>query len=94
MTVLHDTFAGMEQATLTERGQISIPAELRRLMHLQPGARLAFAQVSDNEFRVYRQDATAQGPRAALGWARRLRPGQGRTTAEWMRELREGERTR
>jgi AbrB family looped-hinge helix DNA binding protein len=82
----------MNQSTLTERGQISIPSALRKAMNLRPGQRLSFAAVSDNEFRVLRQSDAPPGPLAMLGYARKLRAGPARRTSDWMRELREGEK--
>lgn len=82
----------MNEATLTERGQISVPAELRKAMNLKPGQRLKFAAVSDHEFRVFTENETPAGPMAMLGYARKLRAGPARRTSEWMKELREGER--
>lgn len=84
----------MKEATLTERGQISVPAALRKAMKLRPGQRLKFAPVSDHEFRVFTANEDPPGPRAVLGYARKLRPGPARTTREWMRELRAGEKGR
>jgi len=82
----------MESSTLTDRGQVSVPAALRRAMKLKPGQRLRFEAISPQEFRVFVANDEPGGAMAALGYARRLRPGQGRRTSEWMRELREGER--
>jgi bifunctional DNA-binding transcriptional regulator/antitoxin component of YhaV-PrlF toxin-antitoxin module len=82
----------MDQATLTERGQISVPASLRKAMKLRPGQRLSFVPISDHEFRVLAEDPTPLGPMAMLGYARRLREGPARRTRDWMKELREGER--
>lgn len=80
----------MNESTLTERGQISLPAALRKALHLQPGQRLRFEAVSDHEFRVFAPQKRAPGPLAALGYARKIRPAA-RTTKDWMKELREGE---
>ena len=82
----------MDEATLTERGQISLPASLRKAMNLRPGQRLKFAPISDHEFRVLTQDEAPAGPMAMLGYARKLRKGPARRTKDWMRELREGEK--
>jgi AbrB family looped-hinge helix DNA binding protein len=81
----------MSESTLTERGQISIPSSLRKAMNLRPGQRLKFTPVSDHEFRVIAQNVAPAGPKAMLGYARRLRAGPARRTGDWMRELREGE---
>jgi len=81
----------MNESTLTERGQISIPSALRKAMKLRPGQRLKFTAVSDHEFRVFKENDAPPGPLAMLGYARRLRAAPGRRTSEWMHELREGE---
>lgn len=81
----------MDESTLTGRGQVSLPASLRRAMKLRPGQKLRFERVSDCEFRVFAAPAgEALGPLAVLGYARRLRATP-RRTAEWMEELRAGE---
>lgn len=82
----------MNEATLTERGQISVPASLRKALNLRPGQRLKFAPVSDHEFRVLTTNDDPPGPIAMLGYARKLRTGPARRTSDWMRELREGEK--
>jgi bifunctional DNA-binding transcriptional regulator/antitoxin component of YhaV-PrlF toxin-antitoxin module len=76
---------------LTERGQLSVPARLRRELHLAQGQRFLWEKVSEHELRLRLiQEPAAQGARQMLGFARRFRP-QTRTTADWMRELRAGE---
>ena len=92
MMKLHANVKGMNRATLTERGQISVPAALRKSMKLKPGQRLKFVPVSAHEFRVIAEVSVPPGPMAVLGYARKLRPGPARRTGDWMRELREGER--
>jgi bifunctional DNA-binding transcriptional regulator/antitoxin component of YhaV-PrlF toxin-antitoxin module len=82
----------MNESTLTERGQISVPAALRKAMRLRPGQRLQFAPISDHEFRVFTRNDAPAGPMAVLGYARRLGNAPARRTSEWMRELRDGER--
>lgn len=81
----------MDEATLTERGQISVPAALRKAMNLRPGQRLRFAPVSDHEFRVLTLNDAPPGPVAVLGYARKLKAGPARRTGDWMKELRAGE---
>lgn len=51
-------------------------------------ARQKLQELDDSE----RKRGAASGPRAATGWARRHRQGPDRQTADWMRQLREGER--
>ena len=82
------------KTTVTERGQVSIPADLRREMHLKPGQTLIWQRVSATECRVIvpPKPTTKPDPVAALGFAKRhgLKVLH-KTTAEFMRELREGE---
>jgi AbrB family looped-hinge helix DNA binding protein len=92
MIYLHDINQPMDESTLTERGQISVPASLRRSMKLRPGQRLKFVAISDREFRVVVEASNPAGPMAMLGYARKLREGPARRTSEWMRELREGDK--
>ena len=75
---------------VTERGQTSIPAEVRKEMGLHPGVRLVWERLSDDELRVSVVREHDADPVAMLGFARRFR--ETRTTSEWMQELREGER--
>ena len=82
----------MSECTLTERGQISVPAALRKAMKLRTGQRLEFERISDQEFRVHVKHTAPAGPMAMLGYARKIRPGAGRRTSDWMREMREGEK--
>jgi len=77
--------------TLTERGQISIPASLRRKMHLKAGQKLRWEPVSETEVRVVVEADVAVDPLGALGFAREVRVDMPRRTAEWIREIREGE---
>lgn len=76
---------------VTERGQTSIPAELRRDMGLAKGQRLLWERVDEHELRV-RVVGTERpaGASSVLGFARRFRAT--RSTQDWMDELREGER--
>lgn len=82
----------MENSTLTERGQISVPASLRKAMKLQPGQRLRWQRISDREMRVSVETPPMHGPLGVLGYAQKLRHGPARRTASWMRELRAGEK--
>ncbi len=84
----------MSESTLTERGQISVPAALRKAMKLRPGQRLRWERISDREFRVVVEADVPPGPMAMLGYARKLRSSPVRRTADWMRELRDGETSR
>jgi len=40
----------MPTATVTSKGQITIPAQVRRALGLKPGARIDFYETSDGEY--------------------------------------------
>lgn len=76
---------------VTERGQVSIPAPLRRELGLAKGKRLLWEVVGPRQLRItLLEDGRPAGAEAMRGFARRFRP-EPRATAEWMGELREGE---
>lgn len=81
----------MNESTLTERGQVSVPAELRKSMRLHTGQRFKWQCISHREMRVVVEEEKPPGPLNVLGYARKLRPETLRTTEQWMRELRDGE---
>lgn len=76
---------------LTERGQVSFPASLRRQMQLKPGQRLRWEAVSASEARVFVEPDEKPDPEKAIGFGARLLGGPKRRTADWLRELRAGE---
>lgn len=53
----------MDTSTLTTKGQVTIPAEVRRRMGLRPGDRVAFV-LRDGEVRLVRQETRIE---AAFG---------------------------
>ncbi|MCX7005931.1 MAG: AbrB/MazE/SpoVT family DNA-binding domain-containing protein [Kiritimatiellaeota bacterium] len=76
---------------LTERGQVSVPAEIRRGLGLAPGTRLCWEMTQDQRCTVFAQKpAPRKGAQAMLGFARTFRAP--RRTEDWMRELRAGEK--
>jgi len=79
--------------TLTERGQVSVPAALRRKLRLHAGQELIWTEVSSRECRVVvRPLATRKpDPLAALGFGPRALHRAPRSTAAWMKALRRGE---
>lgn len=77
----------MNTSTLTERGQISVPAKLRKSLGLRPGQRFSWERISDRELRVTVEAENPPGPLAALGFAKNF-PRAPRSTASWMAELR------
>lgn len=80
------------QTAITESGEVSIPAQLRRDMHLTPGRIVVWEKFSAGEIRllVRPMEQPKADPVAAIGFAKR----QGLpacTTADWMAILRGGE---
>lgn len=93
MILLHDKLPYMPKltTTLTERGQVSMPAVLRRRLHLHTGQQLVWEMISDHECRILVvDDSKPIGAKNMLGFARRFRK-KARSTKDWMKELREGE---
>jgi bifunctional DNA-binding transcriptional regulator/antitoxin component of YhaV-PrlF toxin-antitoxin module len=80
------------KTTITERGQISIPARLRREMHLAPGQTLIWQQISPTECRVTVPPKTKvkPDPIGALGFAKEHGL-ETMPTEVWMKMLRAGE---
>lgn len=79
--------------TLTERGQVSVPAAIRKEMGLHPGQRLRWEQISKGECRVtIIEEGKRKGPLAMLGFATQIKGRKQKRTADWMRELREGDK--
>jgi AbrB family looped-hinge helix DNA binding protein len=78
--------------TLTERGRVSIPASLRKQLHLKPGQPLMWKKVSDDECRlcIVRQHK-GRGVASMRGFMKRFQKDSAlpQTTANWMKLLRE-----
>jgi len=75
---------------VTERGQVSIPAMVRKHLNLTSGQRVTWEPVSNHECRL--RVATANpvpGATAMLGYAAKFR--RVRRTSEWMDDIRQGE---
>lgn len=78
---------------VTERGQISIPASIRKELNLKPGQALIWEKLSDRECLVrIPQKKKPLGAKAMLGFAARFRGEKGMPTDKWMAILREGEK--
>ena len=77
---------------VTERGQVSIPASIRESMRMMPGTALLWNRGQDGYTCIITivRKPQRKGAKAMLGYASTFR--KPRTTAEWMDELREGER--
>jgi AbrB family looped-hinge helix DNA binding protein len=80
------------KTTITERGQVSIPAELRRDMHLTPGQTVIWEKVSATECRLIVEPRAViiPDPFGALNFAKEHGLPQ-RRSDEVVAELREGE---
>ena len=80
------------KATIAERGQVSIPAQIRREMRLEPGQVVIFERISATECRliVEPRPVIKPDPLAAIGFAKRHGL-SAKTTKEWMGLLRDGE---
>jgi len=77
-------------SVVTERGQVSIPAYLRKELGLEKGRRLLWEKAGEHEIRlVVLPEAEPRGAMAMRGFARRFRPT--RRSQDWMKELRDGE---
>ncbi len=75
---------------ITERGQVSIPADVRKKLNLSSGHRVRWEVLSDHECKlVVVAEPPVAGAEAMLGYASRFR--KPRATRDWMAELREGE---
>ena len=76
--------------TITERGQISIPADFRAELDLRPGQKLLWSTTADRALRLtVCEPPKRKGAMAMLGYAKTFR--ETMSTAEWMKLLREGE---
>lgn len=77
---------------VTERGQVSIPAEIRKQMKLLSGQRIVWELTSPTECKITLPPAKRpHGAVAMLGFASTFR--RARRTKDWMAELREGEKS-
>jgi AbrB family looped-hinge helix DNA binding protein len=82
-----------QTTVVTERGQVSIPAAIRKELGLKPGQPLVWEKLSNRECLVkIPQKKKPVGAIAMIGFAARFRGEKGRRTADVMAELREGER--
>jgi AbrB family looped-hinge helix DNA binding protein len=80
------------QTTLTERGQVSMPACIRRELGLKPGQALCWEKVSDQECRVIVvQSLSESDGRSMRGFMKPFLKDRPKTTSGWMNLLREGE---
>lgn len=77
--------------TLTDRGQVSMPASIRRELGLRPGQTLLWKRLSENEVRV--KVPRRGGKTSMRGFMKKFAADGPGTTAGWMKILREGEKS-
>jgi AbrB family looped-hinge helix DNA binding protein len=78
-------------STVTERGQVSIPAAIRRQAGIVAGEQLVWQCDGEGMIRVSKSPAVAvKGAMHMRGFAKHFR--ETLTTGQWMQELRAGER--
>ena len=72
-----------KEATITSKGQVTLPADIRRLLHLEQGDRVVFSAEGNTVTlrRASKADAFAD-------YAGRFREGAGKTRDEILAELR------
>ncbi|KAA6465371.1 AbrB/MazE/SpoVT family DNA-binding domain-containing protein [Acidobacteria bacterium AB60] len=59
----------MRRATVTTKGQITIPVEVREAMRLQPGSKLVFLDAGDGSFVVRRMGSIRELEGIFAGYA-------------------------
>jgi AbrB family looped-hinge helix DNA binding protein len=77
--------------TLTDRGQVSMPASIRRELGLRPGQTLLWKRLSADEARVKVPGRGGNKP-SVRGLMKKFVSDGPRTTAGWMKILREGDK--
>jgi antitoxin PrlF len=58
----------MAVATLTSKGQLTLPIELRNKMNLQAGSKVEFVEVSDGDWRIQAQSGNITSLRGILDY--------------------------
>ncbi len=61
----------MTTATLTSKGQITIPADVRRLLNVQAGDRVEFVQIEPGRFEIVAATRSVRELKGLFGKARR-----------------------
>ncbi len=57
----------MASATLTSKGQITIPAEIRAELNLRPGDRIDFVKVGDRDIRLFAKNQSVKRLKGMFG---------------------------
>jgi antitoxin PrlF len=58
----------MPTATLTSKGQITIPIEVRKALGLKPGARIDFYEIEDGEYALRAKSGSIMDMRGCLAY--------------------------
>ncbi len=56
----------MASATVTSKGQITIPVEVRTKLGIRPGSRIAFVPTGDERYEIHLQAASIQDLKGAV----------------------------
>lgn len=56
----------MPASTVTSKGQITIPAEVRKALGLRTGSRVAFVPTSDGSYKIVAETRTIRALRGAV----------------------------
>jgi AbrB family looped-hinge helix DNA binding protein len=57
----------MASSTLTTKGQITIPAEIRAELNLQPGDRIDFVKMGDRDIRIFAKNGSVKRLKGMFG---------------------------
>lgn len=71
----------MTTATVTSKGQITIPKHIRDDLHLEPGSKVLFVKINDHDYRMIARTGKIQDLAGILH-----RPGQPTVSIEQMDE--------
>ena len=59
----------MPTATMTSKGQITIPVKVRKALGLKPGARIDFYEIEDGEYALRPKTGSIMGMRGCLAYS-------------------------
>jgi antitoxin PrlF len=57
----------MASATLTSKGQITVPAEIRKLLNLKAGDRIEFIHLGNHDVRIYAKNQSVKRLKGMFG---------------------------
>ncbi|HLR24894.1 MAG TPA: type II toxin-antitoxin system PrlF family antitoxin [Fodinibius sp.] len=71
----------MPEATLTSKGQVTIPKKIRKKLQLNPGDKILFQETEEGDVKIITRKKSIRELRGILH-----RPGQKKVTVEEMKE--------